>query len=45
MASKELLPSINREAAELVQKLGIEDRVEEYSPAPAYVTIKDHKPD
>lgn len=36
---------IDETSAKICQKLGIEDRVEIYQSSPAYILLKDHKPD
>ena len=36
---------VNQEAAKITKKLGIADRVQTLSEDPAFVTIKDHKPE
>mgnify|MGYP006903939448 CR=1 FL=1 len=35
---------VNKEAARIAQHLGVQDRVDKFIPAEAFVTVKDHKP-
>ena len=39
-----ILNSTNTEAAKIARNLDLEDRIDEFVQAPAYITVKDHKP-
>ena len=41
-ADKEAEEEINREAKSIATELKLADRIERFSEAPAYVTVKDH---
>ena len=41
----EIIEKIDSDAASLVQRINLDDRIEGIAPQPAFLTIKDHKPD